>query len=46
MRGLLGFAFLFIAIGMILSCFISGFFEFLFITILLIMAYILLCCNC
>ncbi|MGN0389737.1 MAG: hypothetical protein ACI4L2_02900 [Wujia sp.] len=46
MRALLGFSMLFMAIGMILSYFVSGFCEFLIITILLIGAYVLLCFDC
>ncbi len=43
MRALIGYAMLFIAIGIIISYFISGFAEFLFIIVMLIGAYCLLC---
>lgn len=46
MRGLIGYALLFVAIGMILSYFVSGIVEFLLVTILLIVAYVLLCFDC
>ncbi|MGN0151406.1 MAG: hypothetical protein ACI39Q_02935 [Wujia sp.] len=43
MRALVGYAMLFMAVGMLLSYFVSGFCEFLFVVLLLLGAYILLC---
>lgn len=46
MRALVGYAMLFIAVGILISCFISGFFEFLLVITLLLGAYFLLCKCC
>lgn len=43
MRALVGYAMLFMAIGLIVSYFISGFGEFMLLILLLIGAYVLLC---
>lgn len=43
MRALLGYALLFIAIGLILAYFVSGLLRFVIITLFIIVAYILLC---
>lgn len=43
MRALIGYAMLFIAIGILISYFISGFTEFLFVIFMLVGAYFLLC---
>ncbi len=43
MNALIGYAMLFIAVGMLVSYFISGFAEFLFVVVMLVGAYILLC---
>lgn len=43
MRALVGYAALFIAVGIILSYFITGFVEFVITIALIICAYILLC---
>ncbi len=43
MRAVFGFALFFIALGMLISHFVDGFFEFLLITILLLGAYCTLC---
>lgn len=43
MNALLGYAMLFMAIGIVVSYFISGFCEFLIVVILLLGAYLLLC---
>lgn len=46
MRALVGYAMLFMAIGMIVSYFISGFGEFLLVVLFLVGAYLLLCKGC
>jgi len=43
MKALVGYAMLFIAVGMLVSYFISGFCEFLLVVIMLLGAYLLLC---
>ncbi len=43
LKRVVGFALFFIAIGMILSYLLEGFIEFLFITILFLLAYLLFC---
>ncbi|MBQ9234035.1 MAG: hypothetical protein IJ167_08395 [Lachnospiraceae bacterium] len=42
MRALIGYAMLFMAIGILISYFISGFCEFIIVLVLLLSAYILL----
>ncbi len=46
MRALVGYAMLFMAIGIIISYFVAGFGEFMLIIALLAGAYILLCKCC
>lgn len=46
MRALVGYAALFIAVGIILAYFITGFIEFVITIALIICAYILLCRCC
>ena len=46
MRALIGYAMLFMAIGILISYFISGFCEFVLVTAMLILAYVLLCFDC
>lgn len=43
MKRVIGFALFFMAIGILLSYLISGFVEFLVITLMLLLAYILFC---
>ncbi len=43
MKALVGYAMLFIAVGMLVSYFISGFTEFLFVMFMLVGSYFLLC---
>ncbi len=43
MKGLIGYGMLFMALGMLVSYFVSGFGEFLLILVFLLGAYILLC---
>lgn len=43
MKGLVGYGMLFMALGILVSYFVSGFGEFLLILVLLLGAYILLC---
>lgn len=43
MKGLIGYGMLFMALGILVSYFVSGFGEFLLILVLLLGAYILLC---
>ncbi len=43
LKKICGFALFFLATGMILGFFVSGFIEFLIIVILLLMSYILFC---
>lgn len=43
MRSILGFAMFFIALGMLISYFVEGFFEFILIVVLFIGAYCTLC---
>jgi hypothetical protein len=46
MRRVIGFAMFFLAAGMILGYLLSGFMEFLIITIFILLAYILFCRDC
>ena len=46
MRALVGYAALFIAIGIIIGYFVAGFMEFIITVALLVWAYILLCRGC
>ncbi|MDD6402011.1 MAG: hypothetical protein PUG10_10460 [Lachnospiraceae bacterium] len=46
MRALVGYAMLFIVVGIIISNFISGFFEIFLGVLLLLGAYVLLCRGC
>ncbi|QWT53402.1 hypothetical protein [Eubacterium sp. MSJ-33] len=46
MKALFGYSILFMAIGMILSYFVSGFCEFVLVTAMLVLAYVLLCFDC
>lgn len=46
MKALIGYAMLFIAIGILVSYFVSGFCEFLLVVVLLVAAYLLLCKCC
>lgn len=46
MRALVGYAALFIAVGIIIGYFIAGFIEFVITVALLVCAYILLCRCC
>lgn len=46
MRALVGYAALFMAIGIIIGYFIAGFIEFVITIALLICAYVLLCKQC
>lgn len=46
MRALIGYAMLFMAVGMLLSYFVGGLCEFLLIIIFLLGAYYLLCRCC
>lgn len=43
MKALIGYAMLFMAVGMLLSYLVSGFCEFMVIVVLLVGAYLLLC---
>ncbi len=43
MKALIGYGMLFMALGMLVSYFVSGFGEFLLIIVLLLGAYVLLC---
>jgi len=45
-RALLGYAMLFMAIGILVSYFVSGFTEFLIVMLMLFVAYVLLCKCC
>lgn len=45
-RALLGYAMLFMAVGILISYFICGFTEFLIVILMLLTAYILLCKCC
>lgn len=46
MRALVGYAMLFMAVGMLVSYFVSGFCEFLLVVLFLLGAYVLLCRCC
>lgn len=46
MRALVGYAMLFMAIGMLISYFVSGFGEFILVILFLLGAYLLLCRCC
>ncbi|MBO5509699.1 MAG: hypothetical protein J5962_04480 [Lachnospiraceae bacterium] len=43
MKALIGYALLFLAIGLILAYFVSGFLRFCLILLFLVIAYVLLC---
>lgn len=43
MRALIGYAMLFMAVGMLVSYFVSGFGEFMCVLLFLVGAYLLLC---